>query len=130
MNEKYFIPLIASILASLISAFISVYIARKRTEKEVSLAEQKLRHEYKKELTVEIAVRQLMKKGFSLRSFSLIKYHIRGFEDAELKQLLLRSGCICFRVISKVEYWGLLEENQKLLPTRSDLEKEGMKFYD
>lgn len=130
MDEKYLIPLITAVLTSLISAFIAVYIARKRTEKEVSLTEQKLRHEYKTDFKVESAVRKLMQKGFALRSFSLIKYHIRGFEDDELKQLLLRSGCICFRVIKGVEYWGLLEENEELLPTRNELEKEEMQFYD
>ena len=130
MDEKYLIPLITAVITSLISALIAVYIARKQTEKEISLTEQKLRHEYKTEFTVETAVRKLMQKGFALRSFSLIKHHVRGFEDDELKQLLLRSGCICFRVIKGIEYWGLLEENEELLPTRNELEKEGMQFYD
>jgi len=130
MEDKYLIPLVTAIITSLISAFIAVYLARKNTEREISITESKLRHEYKTEYTVEAAVRQLMRKGFELRSFSLIKHHVRGFQEDELRQLLLRSGCICFKVIKGVEYWGLLEENQKLLPTRSELEKEGMEFYD
>ena len=122
--------LLIPIVTSLISAFIAIYVMRKKLEKEIELSEAKLRHEYKAEFTVELAIQKLMRKGFALRSFSLIRYHIRGFDDDELKRMLLRSGCICFRVIKGVEYWGLLEENEDSLPEREELEKAGMEFPD
>ena len=126
MEYNYLIP----IVTSLISAVIAIYIMRKKLEKEIELSETRLRHEYQTEFTVELAIQKLMKKGFALRSFSLIKHHIRGFKDDELQRMLLRSGCICFRVVKGVEYWGLLEENEDSLPSREELEEAGMEFPD
>ena len=82
------------------------------------------------ESSLEHAVRALMSKGFALRSFSLIKHHLRGFEDDELRQLLIRSGCICFKVINDKEFWGLLAENENLLKERASMERHGLEIYD
>jgi type III secretory pathway component EscU len=60
--EKLWIPLITS----LISGLIAIYVARIKIEKEVKLAEDRLRQEYKTEYSVKEAIRQLMRRGFKL----------------------------------------------------------------
>ena len=97
---------------------------------ELNQSEDRLRHEFAMESSLEKAVHALMSKGFALRSFSLIRHHLRGFKDDELKQLLIRSGCICFKVINGKEYWGLLSENEHLLKERKSMERKGLKFFD
>lgn len=128
---------LATILASLVSALIALVVARRnsdaaeyRLKQELQHSEARLRNEFAMEHTLERAVRTLMEKGFALRSLSLISFHLRGFDDDQLRQLLIRSGCICFKVIRGVEYWGLLEENKHLLKERKALEQHGMEFYD
>ncbi len=122
----YLIPLLSSLVAGL----VAVIIARKETENEVRLAEDRLRREHQTAYSVETAIQELMSRGFRLRSFSLIRHHIRGLDDNELRQHLLGAGCICFRVIKKVEYWGLLAGNEDLLPNRDELQQAGMTFYE
>ncbi len=128
---------VATIIASLISAVVALVVSRRnadaaegRVRLEVAHAEQRLRQEFALESSLEKAIQALMSKGFALRSIGLIQFHIRGFEENELRQLLIRSGCICFKVIKGQEYWGLLNANEDQLKAKQTLEKDGMKFFD
>ncbi len=126
-----------AIIASIISGLIALYVARKssddaeiRLRAELQQAEVRLRQEFAMESSMEAAVRSLMRKGFALRSFRLIRHHLRGFDDDDLRKILIRSGCICFKVIRDMEYWGLLSENEELLKDRKLMEQKGLRFFD
>ncbi|MFT6957143.1 MAG: hypothetical protein ACJAYC_002151, partial [Halieaceae bacterium] len=125
------------IITALISALIALAVARHNSKSsdvkfraEIDQVELRLRREFAAQTSLEIAIQALMSKGFALRSFPLIRHHIRGFKDDELRRLLISSGCICFQVIKDKEYWGLLTENETLLQNRTRMESKGIKFYD
>ena len=82
----------------------------------IGLAERKLRRDFRLEYAAETVARQLMQhKDWRLRSFRVIKHHLGGFSDDELRQILVRSGAIRFTSQSGNELWGLLERTQDML---------------
>ncbi len=70
---------------------------------------------------VREAINQLLQhKEWTRRSFGIIKYHIRGFTDDELRKLLVSAGAVAFdgrKVVDgeRTEYWGLRTRNSHLL---------------
>lgn len=94
------------------------------------VAERRLRAELRLEDTTEQAIRALMSRGWALRSFDVIRHHIRGFDDDELRRLLVRSGAVAFSDPSGKELWGLLDRVLGKLPSRETLESHGFEFDD
>lgn len=77
---------------------------------------QKLLRDYKLDFAAETVARQLLKdKEWRLRSFSVIKHHLGGFEDDALRQVLVKAGAIRFTSKKGVELWGLLDRNSERL---------------
>ena len=78
--------------------------------------ERRLRKIYKLEDRAEEVARQLLSvKKWPLRSYKVIRHHLGGFEDAELRKILVRAGAIRFKSKSGEELWGLVERNKNLL---------------
>jgi hypothetical protein len=58
------------------------------------------------------AVTQLLKSpNWEKRTFAEIKRRIGGFEDDELRQILVRCGAIRFGEEGEPELWGLISRN-------------------
>jgi hypothetical protein len=77
------------------------------------LAEQKDRLDNRTIFAAEQVARELMMdREWRWRSFRIISHHLGGFEDAELRKILVRAGAI--RVTGKdgTEYWGLIDRNR------------------
>ena len=84
---------------SLLGTLIGIYNNRKTSNRVSKL-------EYK----AEKIVKRLLSKPHSLcRSFEEISQHIGGFEDGELRRLLVRSGAIRFIQEDGSEKWALLD---------------------
>jgi hypothetical protein len=81
----------------------------------VGVSERKLRREFVLEFAAERLAHELLKTRWRLRSFELIKLHLGGFEDDNLRQILVKAGAIRFRSKSGFELWGLLERTEDLL---------------
>lgn len=80
------------------------------------LAEQKVRLENKAIFAAEeAAVRFLNFEGYPSRSFHFIRHRLRGFDDSELRQILVRSGAVQFTGEAGEERWGLWERNKQLV---------------
>lgn len=62
-------------------------------------------------------VRLLKHPRWAKRSFKQISARLGGFEDNELRRLLVRAGAVRFSK-DGVEYWGLVERNRDLLNVR------------
>ncbi len=69
---------------------------------------------FRRQHRAEAAVKKLLtSRGWTLRSFEAIKEKIGGYEDDELRRLLVRSGAIRFkRKTDNEELWGLLKKNK------------------
>ena len=114
---------VLGVIASIVVAYITALLTARNEEK-------RLREELKLEYSAEKAIIELLgNRGWELRSFKTIKHHIRGFDDDELRRLLVRSGAIAFQQkpedrdmndahrgdSDKLERWGLLEKNRDRL---------------
>ena len=100
-------------------ALVDERLATLKAQFERELAEQKSRFDNRLEFAAENVARQLMMDPqWRLRSFDLIKHHLGGFEDNDLRRILVRAGAIRFSSNSGAELWGLIERNRELLGAR------------
>lgn len=67
-----------------------------------------------------VALALLRHKKWGLRSFAKLKSRLGGFEDDELRRVLVRAGAVRFYK-DGVEYWGLLDRNLKILDNQERL---------
>ena len=94
-----------ALVTSVVTTFATIY-----------LGEKKLRRDYQLEFCAErIAQKLFLHKKWVLRSFDVIKHHLGGFGDDELRQILVRAGGIRFESESGTELWGLLTRNRHRL---------------
>ena len=96
------------------------------------IQERRLRKTYQLEDRAEDVVRQLLSvEGYPQWSFKVIRHHLGGFEAAELRKILVRTGAIRFKAKNGEEVWGLLERNQDYLGVpRIDREPENLRDED
>lgn len=78
------------------------------------IQEQRLKQELKTEfMAEEVAKKLLSEDKFKKRSFSEIGKRLGGFEENELRKILVRSGAVRFEKIdSGEELWGLISRNR------------------
>ena len=104
---------IAALISSIV-ALVGVYISYRKVRQEVErleLERGKIEAQFGQELSAERAARKLLEcTRWKRRTFNAIKFHLRGFDDDELRKILIRAGAICFQ--EDVETWGLLERNK------------------
>lgn len=101
------------VIGTLVGAYFTAQWAAK-SERD------KIREELKLEYSVERAITHLLtEQGWPLRTFSIIKYHIRGFDDDKLREHLVRAGAIAFEDQDNIEVWGLLELNKERLTKKA-----------
>lgn len=84
---------------------------------EGELAVQRARLDNRDSYAAEqVAHALLMHPQWRLRSFSVIKSKLGGFEEERLRRILVQAGAVRFiRGADNVEYWGLLDRNQEVL---------------
>jgi hypothetical protein len=74
--------------------------------------ERKLQKEFQLHDSAERVARFLLQDSkWRLRSFKVIRHHLGGFQDDELRKILVRCGAIRFMSKSGHELWGLVERN-------------------
>jgi hypothetical protein len=98
----------ATIVVSLISGGLAGIFA-------FIIQERKLRRDNQLEDSAQRVARVLLKNNWPLRSFKVIRHHLGGFGEDELRKILVRSGAIRFMSKSGFELWGLLERNESRL---------------
>lgn len=81
-----------------------------------ALQERKLKTELRTEFMAEQVARALLEnEKWKKRSFEEIKKRLGGFEDDELRKILVRSGAVKFVASDGKELWGLLSRNKDAL---------------
>lgn len=104
--ESVSIDLFKTFVAALIGGLVSYLLQRQKIRHELKL----LREENKTEFMAETTAKHFLNhQGYTDRSFETLKNHLGGFEDDELRKILVRAGAI--RVYRKdgTEWWRLLE---------------------
>ena len=114
-------PTEPTILAASVSAVVALVVSGISSVVMVWLQKDRLRTELKLEFAAETAIRDLLsERSWKQRSFEAIKKRLQGFDDDELRKLLVRSGAVSFeRADDGKEFWGLRERNL------AELRKEG-----
>jgi len=105
MDEKLLAALVAG-SASIVVSVVAYWVQNK-----------KLREDFKNDIAnaktgfmAETAARELLtqyEKPF--RTFALIRHHVGGFSDDELRRILVRAGALRFMSKSGMELWALHE---------------------
>ena len=108
-------PFLETLAISLISGSLGGYATYR-------VQERKLQKEFQLHDSAERVARSLLSDAnWRLRSFKVIRHHLGGFEDNELRKILVRCGAIRFMSKSGTELWGLVERNNdRLGVTRVD----------
>jgi hypothetical protein len=102
-------------LATILTALITSVLG---TAGALLLARQRMRREFQLQFNAEAVIRKLlMHRQWTLRSFTQISHHLGGFEDDELRRLLVQAGALRFDAGGK-EMWGLFERTSHALDNR------------
>jgi len=102
-DDKITVALIAGIV-SLIVAVVTSITANRQIERQ-----------YRLEFAAERVVNRLLTHSkWRLRTFEVIQHHLGGFEENELRKILVRAGAIRYNSKSGKELWGLLERTLDL----------------
>lgn len=96
---------IYALLGTLVGGLISFVLQHQRFRQQLKIKQEELKTDFMAENTVK---HFLSHKSFTDRSFEMIKRNVGGFEDDELRKILVRAGAI--RVYRKdgSEWWRLL----------------------
>ena len=104
--------LVAFITAG-VTAVAGYFIQKNRLDRDYKFDREKIRTEYMAE---EVVKRLLETTGWDKRSFKAIKKRLGGFENDELRKILVRAGAVRFETSDKNdELWGLLSKNKNSL---------------
>jgi hypothetical protein len=107
---------LVGIIASAAMTSAKLGSAERQAQAKLSQESERLRREFQLEFAAETAARALLDDPrWKLRTFDTIKRHLGGFEDDELRKLLVRAGAIRFRGPEGEELWGLLDRNKDAL---------------
>jgi hypothetical protein len=78
--------------------------------------EERLKKELKTEFMAEKVAKDLLSnEKWKQRSFDTIKKRLGGFEDDELRKILVRAGAVRFEGSNGEELWGLIYKNETAL---------------
>jgi len=79
-----------------------------------ALQERKLKTELRTEFMAEQAAKSLLEnEKWKKRSFDELKKRLGGFEENELRKILVRAGAVKFEASDGKELWGLISRNKE-----------------
>ena len=110
---------LSALLGALVGGGISFLLSRQQLRNQLEV----LRQQHKTEFMAEETARHFLShRSFTDRSFETLRNHLGGFEDDELRKILVRAGAI--RVVREdgTEWWRLLSRMDEYIE-RKDLEK-------
>ena len=98
--------MLTTIVTSIVTALITGIVT-------FAVQERKLKSEFHTEFMAEQAIKSLLEtEKWKKRGFSAIKKRIGGFDDEELRRLLVRAGAVRFEASDDTELWGLISRNK------------------
>lgn len=113
--ETAIIALVSSLLGTLVGGLVTFIIQRQQFKHELEI----LKQTHKTDFMAEDAVMHfLIHEGYTDRSFETIKNHIGGFEDDELRKILVRAGAIRVSRKDGSEWWRLLSRNDEYIRSK------------
>jgi hypothetical protein len=104
MDPSLLTPLF-TLLGTLVGGLVTFAVNRQQFRHQL----QALQLQYKTEFMAEETARHFLShKSFTDRSFDVLKKHLGGFEDDELRKILVRAGAVRTYREDDSEWWYLL----------------------
>jgi hypothetical protein len=110
---------LSALLGAIVGGGISWALNRQQFANQLRLAREEHRTEYMAE---ETARAFLSHKGFTDRSFETLRKSLGGFEDDELRKILVRAGAMRIYRDDGTEWWRLVSRMEEFIE-RKDLER-------
>jgi len=101
-----------TLLGTLVGGAISYVLQRQRFKQEIALLQETNKTEFIAETT---AKHFLNHKSYTDRSFETLQKHLGGFEDDELRKILVRAGAIRTIRDDGSEWWRLLSRMDEFI---------------
>ena len=109
----------SALLGALVGGGISWLLNRQQFANQLRILKEQNKTEFMAE---ETARHFLSHKAFTDRSFETLKQHLGGFEDDELRKILVRAGAMRVYREDGSEWWRLLSRMDEFIE-RKQLEK-------
>ena len=106
------LSLISALAGTIIGGLISYLLQKQRFDQEIKLSQEENKTEFMAEST---AHHFLSHKGYTDRSFELLKKRLGGFEEDELRKILVRAGAVRFIRKDGSEWWRLLSRQGEFI---------------
>jgi len=94
----------------LIGGLITWWLQKDRASTDFAIAIEAVKTEHMAEKT---ALHFLNHKGYTDRSFDLLSKRLGGFEDDELRKILVRCGAVRYIRKDETESWRLLSRSEE-----------------
>ena len=105
----------SALLGALVGGGISWLLNRQQFANQLRI----LREQHKTEYMAEDTARHFLShKSFTDRSFETLKMHLGGFEDDELRKILVRAGAMRVYRDDGSEWWRLLSRMDEFIERR------------
>ena len=124
MDDPRIIAAVVGAVTAVITAFLTAILTvRKQSQHleiehaKLNVALEELRREHSLAYAAERVAHALLKdEQWRLRTFEALQRHLGGFDENELRKILVCSGAIRFYTKkSGTELWGLLDRNKDRL---------------
>jgi hypothetical protein len=113
--ESAILALLGTVVGGIVTVLTSYFLQKQRFEQEVKLKQEDNKTEFMAENT---AKHFLSHKSFTDRSFETLRNHLGGFDDDELRKILVRAGAIRVSRDDGSEWWRLLSRMDEYIETK------------
>lgn len=104
------IPALFTLLGTLIGGLITFAINRQQFKHQIKALQEEHKTEFMAETT---ALHFLSHKSYTDRSFDVLVKHLGGFEEDELRKILVRAGAVREYHSDGTEWWYLLSREDE-----------------
>lgn len=105
----------AGILGTIVGGLVTYFTQKAQLRNEILKIREENRTEFQAEQTV---MHFLSHKNYTDRSFDTLKKHLGGFEDDELRKILVRAGAIRTYRDDGSEWWRLLSRMDEYIASK------------
>ncbi len=109
-------PTLASLLGTLVGGGITYFLNKQSHAHQLAA----LREQYKTDFMAEETARHFLNhKSYTDRSFDTLQKHLGGFNEDELRKILVRAGAIRIYREDDTEWWRLLNRMDEYIEKKS-----------
>jgi hypothetical protein len=106
--DSSWMPAVSALAGTLLGGGLSYLLNRQQFKHQIAALQEAHKTDYMAE---EAARHFLSHEGYTDRSWEVLRKHLGGFEDDDLRKILVRAGAIRTFREDESEWWRLLSRN-------------------